>query len=79
MQPAEKTNVAESMMNAQYRSTVLASRPAAAKPMAVDPNEAMDRNELADNNSSSLASSGIRLSCAGSKNCLTPALSRMRP
>jgi hypothetical protein len=46
--------------------------------MAVDPNDAIDRNELADRSSSSVASSGIRLSWAGSKNCLTPALSRIR-
>ena len=56
---------------------MLARRPAAANPIAVDPNDAIDRNEFADESSSSVASSGIRLSYAGSKNCLTPALSRM--
>jgi hypothetical protein len=56
---------------------VLARRPATANPIAVDPKDAIDRNELADESSSSVASSGIRLSYAGSKNCLTPALSRM--
>ena len=66
------------MMNAHVRSTVLASRPAPAKPIAVEPNEAIDRNELAAASSSSLAISGIRLSWAGSKNCLTPALSSSR-
>ena len=78
MQPAEKRNVAASMMNAQFSPTVLASRPAAANPMAVEPNDAIDRNEFAAASSSSLAISGIRLSCAGSKNCLTPALIRRR-
>ena len=59
-----------------------ASSPAPANPIAVEPNDAIDRNELAAASSSSLASSGIRLSWAGSKNCLTPALSsssRYRP
>ena len=41
---------------------MLARRPAAANPMAVEPNDAIDRNELADESSSSVASSGIRLS-----------------
>ena len=76
--PAHTTNDAASMMNAQVRSTVLASRPAPAKPMAVEPNEAMDRNEFAAASSSSLAISGIRLSWAGSKNCFTPALRSSR-
>ena len=53
---------------------MLASRPAAANPIAVEPNDAIDRNELAAASSSSLAISGMRLSWAGSKNCLTPAL-----
>ena len=50
------------MMNAQLRSTVLARRPAPANPIAVEPKEAIDRNALAASSSSSLASSGIRLS-----------------
>ncbi len=62
------------MTNATRRS-MLARIPAPAKPMAVDPKEAIDRNELAAASSSSLAISGMRLSCAGSKNCLTPAFS----
>ena len=76
--PAHTTKDPASMMNAQVRSTVLASRPAAAKPMAVEPNDAMDRNEFAPASSSSLAISGIRLSWAGSKNCFTPALRNSR-
>ena len=71
----QTTNETASMMNAHSMPTVLASRPAPANPMAVEPNEAIDRNEFADASSSSLASSGIRLSWAGSKNCLMPALS----
>ena len=63
-------------MNAHWRPTLPASRPAPANPIAVDPNEAIDRNEFAAASSSSLAISGIRLSWAGSKNCLTPALIR---
>ena len=39
-----------------------ASSPAPANPMAVDPNEAIDRNALAAASSSSLAISGITLS-----------------
>ena len=74
MQPAANRNEAASMMNAQVRPTLPASRPAPAKPIAVEPNEAIDRNELAEASSSSLATSGMRLSWAGSKNCLTPAL-----
>ena len=62
-------------MNAQVSPTVEASRPAPANPMAVDPKAAMDRNALAAASSSSLAISGMRLSWAGSKNCLTPAFS----
>ena len=73
MQPAEKRNDAASRMNAHCRPTVPASSPAPANPIAVDPNDAIDRNELAAASSSSLATSGIRLSWAGSKNCLTPA------
>ncbi len=64
------------MMNAHWSPTVPASRPAPANPTAVEPNEAIDRNEFAAASSSSLAISGIRLSCAGSKNCLTPAFTR---
>ena len=64
------------MMNAHWSPTVPASRPAPANPIAVEPNEAIDRNEFAAASSSSLAISGMRLSCAGSKNCLTPALTR---
>ena len=60
------------MMKAQVSPTVPASRPAPANPMAVEPNDAIERNEFAAASSSSLAISGIRLSCAGSKNCLTP-------
>ncbi len=41
---------------------MLASRPAPANPMAVEPNEAIDRNALAAFSSSSVAISGIRLS-----------------
>ena len=61
-------------MNAHCSPTLPASSPAPAKPIAVEPNEAIDRNALAAASSSSLAISGMRLSCAGSKNCLTPAL-----
>ena len=46
-----------------------AIRPEAAKPMAVEPNELMAISELAAANSSSEATSGSTLSCAGSKNC----------
>ena len=77
MQAAEKMNVPASMMNAHWSPTVLASSPAPANPMAVDPNDAIERKELAAASSSSLAISGIRLSWAGSKNCLTPAFNRM--
>ena len=74
MQPAAKTNDTASMMNAHCSPTLPASNPAPAKPMAVEPNEAIDRNEFAAASSASLAISGMRLSCAGSKNCLMPAL-----
>ena len=63
-------------MTKAIRRSMLARRPAPANPIAVEPKEAIDRNELAAASSSSLASSGIKLSWAGSKNCLTPALSR---
>ncbi len=63
------------MTKASWTPTVLARRPAPANPIAVEPKAAIDRNALAADSSSSLAISGIRLSCAGSKNCLTPALS----
>ena len=76
MQPAAKRKVPASMMNAHVRPTVPASRPAAANPMAVEPNDAIDRNEFAAASSSSLAISGIRLSCAGSKNCLIPGIEK---
>ncbi len=49
------------------------SRPASAKPMAVDPNWAMAINEFAAASSSSEAISGSTLSLAGSKNCWTDA------
>ena len=65
-------------MNAHCSPTVLASRPAPAKPMAVEPNAAIDRNALAAVSSSSLAISGMSESWAGSKNCLTPAFSSSR-
>ena len=66
------------MTKAHTSPTLPASRPAPAKPIAVDPKLAMDRNEFAAASSSSLAISGMRLSWAGSKNCLTPALTRSR-
>jgi hypothetical protein len=75
MQPAANRNDAASSRNAHCSPTVPASRPAPANPTAVEPNPAIDRNELAAASSSSLAISWIRLSWAGSKNCLTPALS----
>ncbi len=78
MHPAAKRNDAASMTKAHTSPTLPASRPAPAKPIAVDPKLAMDRNEFAAASSSSLAISGIRLSWAGSKNCLTPALTRSR-
>ena len=78
MKAAAIRKVPASRMNAQVSPMVPASRPAPANPMAVDPNDAIDRNEFAAASSSSLAISGIRLSCAGSKNCLTPALRRRR-
>jgi len=53
---------------------MLARMPAPAKPIAVEPKAAIDRNEFAAASSSSLAISGMRLSWAGSKNCLMPAL-----
>jgi hypothetical protein len=65
-------------MKAHVRPTVDARSPAPAKPMAVEPKAAIDRKALAAASSSSFAISGIRLSWAGSKNCLTPALSRIR-
>ena len=77
MQNAETTKVRESIQNAQRMSNAAASRPAAAKPMAVDPNEAIWRNALAAVSSSSDAISGISASYAGSKNCLMPALTRI--
>jgi hypothetical protein len=43
MSPAATTKVTASMTKARVTPTVLASRPARAKPMAVEPNEAMDR------------------------------------
>ena len=52
----------ESIQNAQSRLNAEASRPAAANPMAVEPNEAIWRYALAAASSSSLAISGIRLS-----------------
>ncbi len=78
MSPAATTNEMASRMNAHWSPTVLASRPAPAKPIAVEPNAAIDRNALAADSSSSLAISGISESWAGSKNCLTPAFSRSR-
>src|SRR3954470_12791334 len=76
MQPAEKTNVSASIQNAQ-RTSIADSRPAAANPIAVDPNDAIDRNAFAALSSSSLAISGISASYAGSKNILTPAFTRI--
>ena len=49
-------------MKAQVRPTVLASRPAPANPIAVEPNEAIDRNALAAFSSSSVAISGMSVS-----------------
>ena len=63
------------MTNAHAGRPCSPAGPAPANPIAVEPNEAIDRNELAAASSSSLAISGMRLSWAGSKNCLTPALS----
>ena len=65
-------------MNAHWQPDGPGQQPRAGEPDRVDPNEAIDRNELAAASSSSLAISGIRLSCAGSKNCLTPALNSSR-
>ena len=61
MSAAATTNGQASRMNAQVSPTVLARRPAPANPIAVEPNEAIERNALAGRSSSSLASSGIRL------------------
>src|SRR3954447_2909379 len=74
---AETRNVIESIQNAQVRSNTDARRPAPANPIAVEPNDAIWRNELAAASSSSVARSGMMLSLAGSKNCLTAALARM--
>ena len=49
-------------MNAHVSPTVLARRPAPANPIAVDPNEAIDRKALAAFSSSSVAISGISVS-----------------
>ena len=62
MQKAETMNVSESIQNAQRMSNADASRPATAKPMAVDPNDAIWRNALAAVSSSSLAISGMSAS-----------------
>ncbi len=62
MQPAENRNVSASIQNAQSTENADASSPAAAKPIAVEPNEAIDRYALAAASSSSVAISGIRLS-----------------
>ena len=62
MQPAENTNVSESIQNAHSMLNAEASRPAPANPMAVEPNEAIERKALAAASSSSDAISGIRLS-----------------
>ena len=61
MQPAENTNVSASIQNAS-RMSIDASRPAPAKPMALEPNEAICRKALAAVSSSSLAISGISAS-----------------
>ncbi len=61
-QPAENRNVRASIQKANRMSNAAASSPAPAKPIAVDPNEAIERNALAAVSSSSLAISGIRLS-----------------
>ena len=74
---AEKRNVSASMQKAIAISPVEARNPAPANPIAVEPNELIDRNEFAAASSSSVATSGIRLSWAGSKNCFTP-LARSR-
>ena len=61
MHPAETMNVIASIQNAQ-RTSIAVSRPAAANPIAVEPNDAIDRNALAAVSSSSLAISGMRAS-----------------
>ena len=61
MQAAENTKVSESIQNAS-RMSMAASRPAAANPIAVDPNDAIWRKALAAVSSSSLAISGISAS-----------------
>ena len=61
------------MTKAHCSPSVPARRPAPANPTAVEPKDAIDRKEFAAASSSSLATSGMRLSCAGSKNCLMPA------
>ena len=77
MQAAENRNVRASIQNAQLMLYALAISPAAANPMAVDPNDAICRNAFAAVSSSSLAISGMSASYAGSKNCFTPALTRI--
>ena len=62
IRPAHTRNDRASRMNAQVRPTVLARRPAPAKPMAVEPNEAIERNALAAFSSSSVAISGMSVS-----------------
>ena len=55
----------------------MASRPAAANPTAVEPNDLIERNASAAASSSSSATSGITLSWAGSKNWATAEFRRM--
>jgi hypothetical protein len=71
MQTAETMKVVASNQNARFR-LIEASSPAAANPIAVEPNELIDRKALAAASSSSEATSGRTLCSAGSKNCLTP-------
>ena len=62
MQPAENRNVRASIQNAHSMLKADASRPAPANPIAVDPNDAIERKALAAASSSSDAISGMRLS-----------------
>jgi hypothetical protein len=73
MQAAETRKVSASSQKAHSIGNCEAISPAAAKPIAVEPKSAIERNEFAAASSSSDATSGITASWAGSKNCLTPA------
>ena len=78
MRAAATTKEIESRTNAHWSPIVLARSPAPAKPMAVEPNAAIERNAFAAESSSSLAISGMSESWAGSKNCFTPAFASSR-